>query len=131
MKDFRKLISAYKKKFSENQLQDLLLSKAGILGSKLIYSALLMFYAYKRSETPIWAKNIILGSLGYLISPIDLLPDLTPVLGYTDDFGVLSFGIVTIASYINEETKENAKTKMSKWFPKWKKETVSDIDKKL
>lgn len=130
-KDFLKLITSYKKKFSEKKLNNVLLNQSSKLGSKLIYTALLMFYAFKRNETPVWAKNIILGSLGYLISPIDLLPDLTPVLGYTDDLGVLSFGIVTIASYINDETKDKAKEKITQWFPGWKKETVISIDDKL
>jgi hypothetical protein len=38
-----------------------------------------------------WAKNIILGTLGYLLAPFDAIPDLSPIIGYTDDIGVLSF----------------------------------------
>ena len=64
------------------------------LGMKTCYSALLLFYAYRRSDTPSWAKNIVIGVLGYLIAPFDMLPDLTPIIGYTDDLGILGFGLV-------------------------------------
>lgn len=131
MIDLKKIILSYSKKFSEKRLMSLLKKGFAFLGVKVLYSALLLFYAYQRSETPIWAKNIILGTLGYLISPIDMLPDLTPVLGYTDDLGVLSFGLVTIASYVNIETKEKAKEKMNSWFPTWDKSLVQEIDDKL
>lgn len=83
---------------------------------KLLYASLLLVYAYKRSDTPSWAKNIIIGSIGYLLSPIDSIPDLTPFLGFTDDFGVLLFGIVTIACYINHDVRDNAVKQLRLWF---------------
>ena len=67
--------------------------------------ALLLYYAYRRRDTPLWAKNIVLGTLGYFLSPIDIIPDLTPLLGYTDDAGVLAFGLVIISSYVASSVK--------------------------
>ena len=67
-----------------------------LLGQRAVYTVLLMFYAFKRKDTPAWAKNIIIGAIAYFLNPFDGLPDLTPILGYTDDIGVLSFGLVTI-----------------------------------
>lgn len=131
MKDWETLIKGFKGKFSEFGLFNVIKNQASKLGSKVIYTALLLFYAYKRNDTPVWAKNIIIGALGYLISPIDMLPDLTPILGYTDDFGVLSFGLVTIASYINSDIKVQAKERMQKWFPNWNEKDVVEIDIKL
>lgn len=88
------------------------------LGQKFVYITLLMYYAYQREDTPRWAKNIIIGAISYFVAPIDGVPDLTPFLGFTDDLGVLSFGLVTISCYINGEVKENAHTQMSKYFKK-------------
>lgn len=101
------------------------------IGVKVTYSALLLFYAYNRSETPKWAKNIIIGSLAYLLSPIDSIPDLTPFIGFTDDFGVLSFGLVTIACYIDEDVRFAAKTKINKLFKTVDEEDLLAVDAQL
>lgn len=101
------------------------------IGVKITYSALLLFYAYNRSETPKWAKNIIIGSLAYLVSPIDSIPDLTPFIGFTDDFGVLSFGLVTIACYIDEDVRSAAKEKINKLFKKVDEEDLLAVDAQL
>ena len=131
MKDFKEIIETYRNIFSENKFVDLVKTRASKVGTKALYTGLLLFHSYRRNETPIWAKNIIIGTLGYLITPIDLIPDLTPVLGYTDDLGVLSFGLVTIASYINKEVKEKATLNMDSWFPKWNREVIESVDQLL
>ncbi len=85
-------------------------------GAKVVYCALLMYYAFKRKETPGWAKTAILGALAYFLSPIDFIPDLTPLFGFTDDLSVLVTGLITIGSYINADIKSQAKVKMEQWF---------------
>lgn len=85
------------------------------LGTKTVEMALLLYYAYKRKETPKWAKRTILASLAYLISPIDLLPDIAPLVGFTDDVGVLSLALGTVAFYINDEVREQTAVKLSDW----------------
>ena len=121
----------YTSKFSENKLWKKIKSFAQQAGIKTIYSALLLFYAYRRKETPAWAKNIILGTLGYFLAPIDAIPDLSPLIGYTDDLGVLSFGLVTIAGFINDEVRGNAKTQLGKWFDQYDDKVLEEIDKQL
>ena len=117
--------------YSEIKLWEKLKNFAKQAGQKTVYSALLLFYAYKREETPRWAKNVILGALGYFIAPIDGVPDLTPFLGYTDDLGVLSFGLVIIAGYINGEVRENARGRMTKWFGTLEEESLDEVDESL
>ena len=63
--------------FSASNLWKKLRVYARKIGIKAVYTVLLLFYAYQRAETPSWAKNIILGVLGYFLSPIDAVPDLT------------------------------------------------------
>ena len=45
-----------------------------------------------------------------------MLPDLTPLLGYTDDLSILAAALVTVASYITDEVKQQARDKMQTWF---------------
>jgi len=98
------------------------------LGTRLTYSTLLMWYAYKSEHTPIWAKRIILGTLAYLISPFDSVPDMTPLLGFTDDLGVISFGLVTIACYINTDIRAMAKNKMHTLFKEIDENEIAIVD---
>lgn len=122
---------AYISNFSVSGLWNKLSNYAKKAGIKTVYSVLLLFYAYRRKETPSWAKNIILGTLGYFLAPIDAIPDLSPIIGYTDDIGVLSFGLVTIAAYINKEVREKAKERLSKWFGEYDPKELEEVDKKL
>lgn len=101
------------------------------IGLKSVYSSLLLYYAFKRKDTPIWAKRVITGVLAYLISPIDLVPDLTPFLGFTDDLGVLGFGLATIAVYINKEVRTNARVQLANWFENIDEAELDAVDKTL
>lgn len=121
----------YDDQFSEEGFWAKLKNYARKAGTKVVYSALLLFYAYKRKETPAWAKRIVIGTLGYFLSPIDLLPDLSPIIGYTDDLAVLAFGLSTIAIYINQDVKTNARAKLNKWFGKINEEDIKEVEDKF
>lgn len=127
MRDFKKYIP----NFSEFNFWETLKKYGTRLGQRTVYSSLLLYYAFKRSETPAWAKNIVVGVLGYLITPIDFIPDLTPIIGYTDDIGILSFGLVTIACFVNDEVKTTAKDKMAKWFKTIDETAIREVDAQL
>ncbi len=106
----------YSDKFSEFNFWGKIKNYAIQAGQKTIYTALLLYYAFKRPDTPAWAKRVVLGALGYFLSPIDSISDLTPFLGYTDDLVVLSFGLVLIAGYINAEFCGIAMKHITQWF---------------
>lgn len=129
MEDFNN--NKYKKEFSESKFWAKLNKFAKKAGVKVVYTALLMFYAYRKKSTPTWAKNIILGCLGYLLSPIDAIPDLTPLIGFTDDLGVLAFGLAAIAFCIDKEVKTSARQKVNKWFGTIDENEFKEIDDKL
>jgi uncharacterized membrane protein YkvA (DUF1232 family) len=48
-----------------------------------------LYLACKHKDTPIVAKIIICITLGYALSPIDIIPDFIPILGYVDDIILL------------------------------------------
>lgn len=124
-------IKKYISNFSEIKLWDKLKNYARQAGLKAVYMVLLLFYAFKRKETPAWARSIITGVLGYFIAPIDIIPDLGPIIGYTDDIGMLSFGLVTIAAYINKDVREKARGKLSSWFGEYDPKELEEVDQKL
>ena len=50
-----------------------------------------LFIAMRHDDTPLYAKLACLMAVGYALSPIDLIPDFIPVLGYLDDLLILPF----------------------------------------
>ena len=126
-----KKLSKYGKYFSESGFWIKLKKFATTAGVKTVYTALLLYFAYKRKETPGWAKRSVVGVLGYLIMPIDLIPDLSPIVGYTDDLGFLSLCLVMIAAFINEEVRTQAREKLYAWFPTVEEADLREVEDKL
>lgn len=116
----------YEKHYSEDGFWEKMKVIATKAGSKIIYLALKLYYASKNSDVPVWAKSAIIGALGYLILPIDLVPDVLPVAGLTDDLGVLLAALATITHHITPENKLQAKQKMKVWFGENEIATIDD-----
>ncbi len=89
---------------------------AKLAGRDVIHKALQLFYAGQSPDTPAWAKSVILGALGYFITTIDAVPDITPIVGFTDDLGVIVAALATVASCITPEVKARAQEKVDEWF---------------
>jgi uncharacterized membrane protein YkvA (DUF1232 family) len=81
-----------------------------------------LYLVYKDPRVPLRVKIIILLVIAYLLSPIDLIPDFIPVLGYLDDFLLITVGIPILLKMVPKEImnehRENAKTKFSEGMPK-------------
>lgn len=90
-----------------------LLEKLKIRAKELKYNLSALSLAYKRKDVPIAAKILIIITIGYALSPIDLIPDFIPIIGYLDDLIILPFLIILslklIPKEVMEECKEQAK----------------------
>ena len=124
-------LQPYRRFFSAGRFLSRLGAIARGAGTRAVYTALLLYYAYEREETPKWAKRVVLGSLGYLLMPFDAVPDLTPILGYTDDVAVLAAGLTTVAAYVNKDVRDRARGKLAEWLPEAGDEELREIDEKL
>jgi len=58
-----------------------------------------LWLAMKDPRTPLWARVVIIVTVAYAISPIDLVPDFIPVLGYLDDLVILP-GLIALAIHL-------------------------------
>ena len=72
-----------------------------------------------------------MGSLGYLISPIDCIPDVIVGLGLTDDFSALYMALSNVKVYITESIKNDAKKIITKWIPEITIEEFDNMDRLL
>lgn|SRR5690554_284053 len=121
----------YTEAYSEEKLFDKIKKFAKKAGLKVIYLVLLLYYTLQQPETPMKAKSVIVGALGYFIFPMDLIPDFIPVAGYSDDFTALMAAIVMIAFYINDETKRKARERLGVWFGSYDESDLNKIDEKI
>jgi uncharacterized membrane protein YkvA (DUF1232 family) len=87
-----------------------------IAGRKTLFSSLVLFNCLKDRDTPAWARGVIVGALGYLILPTDLIPDMLPGAGYGDDWSTIVVALGTVAAYIKETHKLRAKEQLDKLF---------------
>jgi len=68
----------------------------------------MLHLAYKDNRTPWFAKVLIFVIIAYALSPIDLIPDFIPIIGYLDDLILLPIGIYFTLKLIPEEVKLEA-----------------------
>lgn len=101
---------------------------AGKAGAKLAYYAMILYYALSSPTLPRKDRNIIIGALGYLILPVDLIPDFLPAIGFTDDIGALVLAVCKVASNITPEVKQQAEQKVYEWFGRFETPDF-DIDR--
>jgi uncharacterized membrane protein YkvA (DUF1232 family) len=59
-------------------------------------------------------KAALLGALAYFVLPVDLVPDILPVLGYADDAAVLATALRLVASHIRPEHREAARQALAR-----------------
>lgn len=103
-------------RYSEGRLRHKLLRHALAAGREVVEKVLWLYYASRRPDVPYRAKATIYAALGYFILPFDAIPDLAPMIGYTDDLLVLGAALLTIAGYVDDEVKEKTRLRMQDWF---------------
>lgn len=70
-----------------------------------------LFHAYRDPRVPLHAKLFVMAVVAYAFSPIDLVPDFIPVLGYLDDLILVPLGIILAMRMIPAEVLEDCRAK--------------------
>ena len=107
---------SYANKFSQSEFAEKISRIAKRAGSKLVYAALILYYTLQSDKVSKADKAIIIGALGYMISPIDVIPDAIPIAGLTDDLAVLLYVLKKVWTGIDPDIIAQAREKLSKWF---------------
>ncbi|WP_311550103.1 YkvA family protein [Prevotella aurantiaca] len=111
-------LNKYKEKFTKNDFIEKIQRIAKRAGAKLVYAALILYYSIDSDKVSFKEKAIIIGALGYLITPLDFMPDAIPLAGLSDDLGVLIYVLRKVWDYVDDEAKQKAEDKLSQWFDK-------------
>lgn len=121
----------YAKYYSEQLFWNKVTKHAKKAGIKVVYAALVLFYAMKSKDVSIKTKMSIAAALGYFILPTDAIFDLTPVIGYSDDLGILLFVLSKVASSITPESKIKALQKITEWFGNFHTSELCEVESKI
>lgn len=121
----------YSKYFSEESLWKKIKEFSKSAGATVVYAVLLLFFIMKNKDVSLKSKVTIAAALGYFILPTDAIFDLTPLIGYSDDLGVLLFALGQISSNITPEIKEKARQKLSDWFGEIDLEELRKLEEKV
>ena len=119
----------YGSKFSQTEFVEKIARIAKRAGAKLVYAALILYYTLQSDKICAANKAMIIGALGYMISPLDVIPDAIPIAGLTDDLAVLLFVLKKVWTDIDPDIQQKAKNRLSKWFDADEIEEVNDLFK--
>lgn len=103
------LVEKYQKHFDKNMAMKLLIKLrkktrdkpkviAGTTGA-IVSTLGKLLSALENPETPMHMKALIVGAIGYILLPLDLIPDFTPVIGYGDDLASATGVVAAVAMY--------------------------------
>jgi uncharacterized membrane protein YkvA (DUF1232 family) len=115
----------YAGKFSQTDFVEKIARIAKRAGAKLVYAALILYYTLQSDKISTANKAMIIGALGYMISPLDVVPDAIPIAGLSDDLAVLLFVLKKVWTDIDPDIQLKAKERLAKWFDE---DEISEIN---
>ena len=110
------LVEKYQQHFDKNMALKLLVKLrkatrnkpkvvAGAAGT-IVNSLGSLISALDNPATPTKMKALIIGAIGYILLPLDLIPDVMPAVGYTDDLASAAGVVAAVAAYSNFSLEE-------------------------
>jgi len=85
-------------------------------GRVVLEKALVLYFCLLDPTTPRWARNVIVGALAYFVLPLDLVADLIPGLGYSDDLTALIAAVTTVAAHLKPAHHQAAQRLLQRLF---------------
>lgn len=117
----------YKDGYTSEKFVDKISRVAKRAGAKFVYVSLMLYYTLQSDNVSLKDKAIIIGALGYLISPLDIIPDAIPIAGLGDDLAVLLYVLKKVWGDVPESVREKAHAKLSKWFDNDEMREADDV----
>ena len=108
--------SGNQKIYSDKSFFKKISSNFSKIGANLLNKAFTLYYVARDKDTPTWAKSIIYGVLGYLILPLDAIPDIAPFIGFSDDLTAIVSAISVIMAHIKPEHIRQAEERVNKFI---------------
>lgn len=114
--DVNNMIKGKEKHYSDDKFVAKVKDTGLGLGFKALHAATTLFVALKSPNMLNKQKLIILGALGYLILPVDLIGDFLPVVGLADDAFVIIKAVMSVYKQVDEDMEQEAHALLKKWL---------------
>ena len=108
----------YERHYNEDKLWQKLRKFARKWGEKLLYPAMMLYCLMKSPDVSLRDKALIAGALGYLILPIDAMPDFIPMFGFVDDLSALMLTLKTLNKSLTPEIRDEARRETDRLLKK-------------
>lgn len=135
IKEIERNPEKYSKKYTDSKLSSKLSLFARRIGLETVIYVEILYYLMKAPTTPRGAKLKILAILGYVVAPIDLLPDMLPGIGFLDDIAAVSITIsmvkITMKNYVTPSILKQAAASTKALFKKVPEEEIITLINKL
>lgn len=82
---------------------------------RLVAEVVVLWFCTRHPRTPFLAKAIAVAVVAYAFSPIDLIPDFIPVLGYLDDVLLLPLGIWLVLKLVPQDVLAECREQAASW----------------
>lgn len=92
-------------------VQAKVLDKVKAKAKEIKQNVFVLYLAYRDPRVPWYAKLLALCVVAYAFSPIDLIPDFIPILGYLDDLIIVPLGITLALKLIPQEVIQDSRDK--------------------
>ncbi len=113
--------------FSTNEFMEKVARVAKRAGAKFVYASLILYYTLQSPKVSKRDKALIIGALGYMISPLDVLPDAYPIVGLSDDLAVLLFVLQRVWSNVDPDIQQRAHERRANWFDEDEQEDAEHL----
>lgn len=108
-------IEKYRNYYNDSDFKIVLKSIGKRIGSHLVFYALIIYTLLRDEAVPAKVRIVLIGVLGYLILPSDLIADVLPIVGFSDDIAFLTYVVKMAEKYITPEVKQKARERMIDW----------------
>jgi uncharacterized membrane protein YkvA (DUF1232 family) len=75
-----------------------------------------LWFCTRHPRTPLYAKALAIALVAYAFSPIDLIPDFIPVLGYLDELILLPIGIWVVLKLVPGDVMLDCREQAARWL---------------
>lgn len=86
---------------------------------------IMLWFACRHPRTPWWVKALAVFVVAYALSPIDLVPDFIPVLGYLDDVILLPGLIWLIVQIMPRDVRDECRVQAQDWMAQQQRKPIS------
>jgi len=104
--------------YSEHSFSEKLKKHLKRIGTELLWKSLTLFILVRQKRLNLRQRTQAIAALGYLILPIDAVPDFTPIIGYSDDLAAVILVLNAIWSSLDADTREVISHEVSHKFRK-------------